>query len=215
MLTLHCCPNTRSLRASWALEETGADYRCVFVDLFKGGGRAPAYLGINPGGKVPALCFGDNVLTESGAILLWLAARHPDAGLLPPPAHEAAHAAALRWLCFGLTELDQALWTIAKHRFALPEKWRVPAIEATATWEFAHAARLLAQRLEEAPYLAGDGFSAADIVAAHCLAWARSAELELPEPALVDYLERMRSRPAAARAMAREKAASVAAETPK
>ena len=210
MLTLYCCPNTRSLRASWALEETGVEYRCVRVDLLKGAGRAPDYLQINPGGKVPALCLDDSVITESGAILLWLAARYPDAGLLPPPAQTATHAAALRWLCFGLTELDQALWTIAKNRFALPEKWRVPAIEATAKWEFENGARLLAQRVEAAPYLAGDCFSAADIVAAHCLAWARSAKLALPEPILEDYLERMLARPSVARAMAGEKAASTA-----
>ena len=215
MLTLYCCPNTRSLRAAWALEEAGVDYGCVFVDLLKGAGRAPDYLKVNPGGKLPALCFGENILTESGAILLWLAARHPGAGLLPPPTQEAEHAAALRWLCFGLTELDQALWTIAKHRFALPDKHRVPAIEATAKWEFAHAARLLAQRLENVPYLAGDCFSAADIVAAHCLAWARSARLELPEPILDDYLQRMLSRPAVARAKAREAEAKASGDGPR
>ncbi|KAA3649231.1 MAG: glutathione S-transferase family protein [Proteobacteria bacterium] len=209
MLTLYGCPNSRSLRAVWALEEAGADYDYVFVNLFKGEGRHPDFLAINPAGKVPVLRLDSGaVLSETGAILLWAAERYPDTALLP--ADEHARAQAWRWLCIGLTELEQPLWTIAKHRFALPEKRRVPEVESTARWEFDKAAALLAQRLAEAPWLAGERFSIADIVASHCLAWALSAKLSLEDPALPAYLERCFSRPAAQRAQAREAAAKEA-----
>ncbi len=206
MLTIYGCPNTRSLRAVWALEEAGAEYDYVFVDLFKGAGRAPDFLAINPGGKVPALRLEDgSIVTETGAIALWAAERFPASGLMPADATERAQAC--RWLCFGLTELDQALWTIAKHRFALPEKRRVPAIEDTARWEFEKAAALLSTRLEDSPWLAGAQFSIADIIASHCLAWAKSAKLSLEGATLPVYLERCMTRPAAQRAVAREAAA--------
>ena len=207
MPTLYGCPNSRSLRAAWALEEAGADYDYVFVDLFKGAGRAPDYLQINPGGKVPTLIVDGLPLTESGAILVWVAEHFPDAALLPPPSDAVARAEAWRWLCFCLTELDAALWNLAKHRFALPERLRVAAMEDTARWEFERAAKLLALRLEASPCLAGEAFSVADILATHCLAWARSAKLEIASPTLTDYLERNLARPAVARAMAREAAA--------
>lgn len=205
MLTVYGCPNTRSFRAVWALEEAHANYDYVFVNLFKGEGRQPGFLAINPGGKVPALQTEDGILTETGGILLWAAERFPDAGLMPTA--PTARALAYRWLCFGLTELDQPLWTIAKHRFALPEKRRLPAIEDTARWEFDKAAALLAQRLAQSPWLAGEQFSIADIVVSHCLAWAQSAKLSLEDPLLPAYLERCFSRPAAQRAQAREAAA--------
>lgn len=205
MLTLYGCHNSRSLRAAWALEEAGAEYDYVFVDLFKGAGRQPDFLAINPAGKVPALRLDDgSILTETGAIGLWVAERYPDAGLLPDDA--TARAQALCWLCFCLTELEQPLWTIAKHRFALPEKRRLPAIEDTARWEFNTAAALLARRLEAVPWLAGEQFSIADIVASHCLAWAKSAKVSLEGAVLPAYLERNWSRPALQRAVAREAA---------
>ncbi|TVO68777.1 glutathione S-transferase family protein [Denitromonas ohlonensis] len=206
MLTIYGCPNSRSLRAVWALEEAGAEYDYVFVDLFKGAGRAPEFLTINPGGKVPALRLDDDsIITETGAIALWAAEHYPTADLLPADPTERAQA--WRWLCFGLTELDQPLWTIAKHRFALPEKRRVPAIEDTARWEFEKAAALLAARLDDTPWLAGEHFSIADIIASHCLAWAKSAKLSLEGSTLPAYLERCLARPAAQRALAREAAA--------
>ncbi|MBT0959811.1 glutathione S-transferase family protein [Denitromonas iodatirespirans] len=205
MLTVFGCPNSRSLRTVWALEEAGADYDYVFVDLFKGAGRQPAFLAINPAGKVPALRLDDgSVITETGAIGLWIAEHFPDADLLPTEA--SARTQALRWLCFCLTELEQPLWTIAKHRFALPEKRRLPAIEDTARWEFNTAAALLARHLEATPWLAGDRFSLADIFASHCLAWAKSAKVSLEGAVLPSYLERNWARPSLQRALTREAA---------
>ncbi|MCB1890295.1 MAG: glutathione S-transferase family protein [Rhodocyclaceae bacterium] len=200
-LTLYGCPNTRSLRAAWALEEAGAEYAYHPIDLFRGEGRKPPFLSLNPGGKVPLLVTPDGPLSESGAILMWIGERFPASGLLPTA--PGPRALALQWSMFALTELEQPLWTIAKHRFALPPEHRVAGIEPTAAWEFQRAASLLAGRLASEETLAGI-FSMADILAAHCLAWAASARIPHGHPALDAYRDRMLARPAARQAIARE-----------
>ncbi|MDZ7620917.1 MAG: glutathione S-transferase N-terminal domain-containing protein [Candidatus Competibacteraceae bacterium] len=143
MLQVYGCPNTRSTRVVWALEEAGAEYDYHKVDLLAGAGRQPSYLALNPGGKVPALVDGELVLTESAAICNYIGDRFPASGLTPV-AGSRDRARYDQWCFFVLSELEQSLWTIAKHRFALPEKRRVPAIIETAAWEFGVAAKLLA-----------------------------------------------------------------------
>ncbi|QID16849.1 glutathione S-transferase family protein [Nitrogeniibacter mangrovi] len=204
MLTVYGCPNSRSMRMVWALEEAGAEYAYILIDLFRGAGRSPDFLRINPAGKVPALVEDGTALTESGAILMWLADKYPHARLIPGTDEPRARADVLQWLMFGLTELEPPLWTIAKHRFVLPESRRVPQIEETSKWEFASACALLARHLGQKPYVAGNRFSIADIVITHCLAWAQSARIEIVPALLVDYMEHHWHRPAARRAIERE-----------
>lgn len=196
--------NTRSLRAAWALEEAGAEYEYVTVDLFKGEGRSPAFLAINPAGKIPVLVDGGLVLTESVAIVTYVGEKFPAGGLVPEALGDRADY--LRWCSFAVTELEQPLWTIAKHRFALPRELRVEAIEKTARWEFARAKELFEGALGGREFILESGFSGADILAAHTLAWARSARIALESPALEAYVERLASRPTCARAREREAA---------
>ncbi|HYH42703.1 MAG TPA: glutathione S-transferase family protein [Burkholderiales bacterium] len=194
--------NGRTLRAAWALEEVRATYDYVEVDLFKGEARRPAFLKLNPSGKVPVLVDAGHVITESAAICLHIGEKYPEARLLPL-AGTPDRTECYRWISFILTELDAALWTIAKHRFALPAKRRVTAVMDTAAWEFAEAARMLEARVAECDYLAGGSFGVADILAGHVLLWAKSATVELHSNALAAYLERLISRPAYALASAR------------
>ena len=209
-MKLYGCHNTRSLRAAWALEEVGAPFDYVFVDLLKGEGRREAFLAINPAGKVPVLVDGDLVLTESGAIVTYVGERYPASLLAPADVRERADY--LRWCFFIETELEQPLWTIAKHRFALPKERRIAGVEQTAAWEFEAAAALLDRGLGDRDALVAGRFSAADILAAHTLAWARSMKFALPAR-LESYCTRQLARPATQRAVAREKAAAEAART--
>lgn len=204
-MKVYGCPNSRSLRVVWTLEELGAQYEYQHVDIMRGDGRKPEYLRINPGGKVPALVSGDIVITESAAICQWVASRHPAAALVPPSG-TAMHAAYLRWTMFVVSELEQPLWTIAKHKFALPAERRVPDVIQTARWEYEKAAALLEEGLAGREFLIGDGFTVADVLAAHTLAWARKAAPGAETPGLADYAERMLARPALARARTRETA---------
>jgi glutathione S-transferase len=206
---LYGCPNSRSLRAAWALEEAGAAYEYVLVDLFKGAGRAPQFLALNPAGKIPVLTDGALTLTESAAIVAHIGDKFPASGQMPRDA--AARADCLRWMFFATTELEQPLWTIAKHRFALPKDKRVAGVENTARWEFENTARILEAVLGQREFICGSTLTGADILLAHTLAWARSAKV-MPESATLNaYRDRLYARPALARARAREAAGSSAA----
>lgn len=201
-MTLYGYRNGRTLRALWALEEAGAQYDYVEVDLFKGEARTPEFLKLNPAGKVPVLVDEEHVITESAAICLHIAEHFPVSGLLPPPA-TAARTECYKWISFVVTELDSALWTIAKHRFALPKEKRVDAVLDTAAWEYGVAANILAEAISGRAYIAGDEFTVADIVAGHTLLWAKSARVSIQSVALAEYLERLQRRHAFHRAQAK------------
>lgn len=201
-MKLYGCPNTRSMRAAWALEEAGAQYDYVLVDLFKGAARTTEFRAINPAAKLPVLVDGELTLTESAAIVDYIGGKYPASGLLPADA--AACADCRRWMYFAVTELEQPLWSIAKHRFALPRERRVPAMEDTARWEFSIAAKLLEDSLDDRAYICDAQFTGADILLAHTLAWARSAKVPVESPQLLAYMERTLTRPALVRARERE-----------
>jgi len=190
--------NGRTMRAAWALEEVGAEYEYVEVDLKRGEGREPWFLAINPAGKVPVLVDGDQIITESAAICLHLAEKFPASRLLPPVG-SPERIECFKWISFILTELEAPLWTIAKHRFALPKERRVPAVIDSATWEFGVAVRVLEGGLNRRLFLAGDALTVADILAGHTLSWAKSARFELSS-GLERYLAPLLARDAARRA---------------
>lgn len=200
-MKLYGYKNGRTLRALWALEEALVPYVYVEIDLFKGEARTPEFLKINPAGKLPVLIDGEHTITESAAICLHIGEKYPESQLLPP-AGTAARTECYRWISFVLTEIDSALWTIAKHRFALPKEKRVEAILDTAAWEYGVAAKILAAEVSQRDYLAG-AFSVADILAGHTLLWARSARLNIESDALDNYLRRLESREALTRAQSR------------
>lgn len=207
MLTVYGCANTRSTRVVWTLEETGAEYEYVPIDLRAGAGRQPDYLALNIGGKVPTLVDGEFVLTESAAICTYVGDRFPDAGLVPLVGTRE-RARYNQWCYFALSELEQPLWTIAKHRFALPERRRVPAVLDTAGWEFAVAAKVLAMGLGGEAFIVGERFTVADILIANTLAWARAYKLPLEHDNLQAYTARLWDRPALAKAQQRERVES-------
>lgn len=211
MIKLFGCPNTRSLRAVWALEECGAPYEYVLIDLKAGAGRNSDYLSLNPTGKVPTLIEGDFVLSESAAICTYIGDRHPNSGIVPA-AGTRERALYDKWCFYAIGELEQPLWTMAKHRFALPEKHRVPAVIETAQWEFRIAAKALERQIGEGPFILGERFSCADILIAHSLAWAKAYQVPHELEALSSYAERCAARPAFARARARESLALAAAD---
>ncbi|MGQ0658339.1 MAG: glutathione S-transferase family protein [Chromatiales bacterium] len=205
-MKLYGCPDTRSSRAVWALEEARADYQYVFVDLFKGEGRRHAYQAVNPAGKVPVLVDGALTLTESAAIVTYVGERYPASGLVPQD--PIARADYLRWCFFVIGELEQPLWTLAKHRFALPPERRVPAIEETACWEFGRAAALVEQALAERKFILGNRFSGADILIANTLSWTKRSGAIALSPRLQAYTEGLLAREAAVRAREREQTAA-------
>lgn len=172
--SLYGAVRSRSTRIAWLFEELEVAWTWHPLSFRRGDNRAPAFRAMNPSGKVPVLRHGTLVLTEATAIARYLGARHPAAGLLPAEGSAAA-ARVDQWLSFVTTELEQALWTKAKHTFALPEKLRVPNVRATADAEFGRAAQVADVLFGDGPFAAGDHFTVADIFLAHTCFWARAA----------------------------------------
>jgi len=189
---------SRSFRVVWALEEAGLDYDYQHVDLFKGEGRRPEYLSLNPNGKVPTLVHDGSVLWESGAICAFIGSHAADKRLVPlEPKSRAEYD---RWCYFVIGELEQPLWTYGKHSFVFPEKHRVPAIIETSRWEFLRATKVLAQALGDREFIL-DQFSLADVMIGHTLLWSKLIKFPNDQENLIAYLERLSARPAFQRAM--------------
>ncbi|AVI62062.1 glutathione S-transferase family protein [Halomonas sp. GFAJ-1] len=209
MITNYSFPNSRSVRVTWTLEELGLEYRCQHVALDKGEGQTTAHLVRHPDGKVPVIEDGELILFESAPICRYLAEQYGDGNLLPNSAAERAQVD--QWLSFIITEIEQPLWLQAKHKFALPQERRVPAVLPTAAWEFQRALHALERRYDGQETLVGDTFTLADLFLTHTLSWAASMKHRLPEP-LVAYHARHSARPAMARAMEKEQAAKEESE---
>jgi glutathione S-transferase len=186
---------TRSLRALWGLKELNAEFEFVPVNLLAGQHRQPDFLRLNPAGKVPVLVDGDLVVTESAAIVLYLAEKYPEKGLLPADLKQRAQV--YRWMMFAVTELEQPLWRITKHSMLYPEAKRLPQDIALAKEEFAAMVSVLERHMDKRLFIVGDSITVADCVTAYLVDWANEQHLIDNCPHLRGYLERMYSRPKA------------------
>jgi glutathione S-transferase len=184
---------TRSIRVRWTLQELGADFEPIRVNLLAGENRRPEFLKINPAGNIPVLVDGNQVLTESVAIVLYLAEKYPHKGLLPASLNERAQAT--RWLLFAATELEQPLWRISRHTALYPEEQRLPGDVILASGEFKDMASVLEKHMQGRQFVAGDSVSVADFVTAYTLDWGNEVNLLDGCPQLLAYMKRMYARP--------------------
>jgi glutathione S-transferase len=184
---------TRSIRVRWTLQELGVDFEPIRVNLLAGEHRRPEFLKINPAGKIPVLVDGDLVLTESVAIVLYLAEKYSHKGLLPAGFNERTQVN--RWLLFAATELEQPLWRIARHTALYPEEQRLPGDVILASGEFKDMASVLEKHMQGRQFVAGDNVSIADFVMAYTLDWGNEDKLLDGCPQLLAYMERMYARP--------------------
>lgn len=195
MMKLYGLGPTRSLRALWALRELDAEFEFIPVGVLTGEVRSPDFLRINPAGKLPVLVDGDEVITESAAIVMYLAEKYPHKGLMPANLKDRAQA--YRWSMFALTELEQPLWRMAKHAFLYPKDKRLPDDIALAREDFRAMAEVLERHMEGRAFIVGDGITIADCVTAYVLDWANDRGLLDGFPTLKAYMERMYQRPKA------------------
>jgi glutathione S-transferase len=184
---------TRSIRVRWTLQELDADFEPIRVNLAAGEHRRPEFLKINPVGKIPVLVDGDRVLTESVAIVLYLAEKYSYKGLLPAGLNERAQVN--RWLMFAATELEQPLWRISRHTALYPEEQRLPGDVILASGEFKEMASVLEKHMQGRQFVAGDSVSVADLVMAYTLDWGNEYKLLDHCPQLLAYMKRMYARP--------------------
>jgi len=199
-LTFYHSPNSRSGGTLLLLEELGVPYDLQLVDISSGQQRQPAYLAINPMGKVPALKHGDALVTEQVAIYLYLADLFPEAKLAPPLG-DPLRGPYLRWLVFYAACFEPALADRATSH--------TPAAMMSPYGDFDTMLSTLRGQLAKGPYLLGERVSAADVLWGMALGWATGFKLVPETPDIADYVARMSARPAAIRA--REKDANLAA----
>lgn len=197
MLNIYSYHGTRGIRVTWAVEELGTAYEYKFVNLYQGEHKQPAFLALSPTAKVPVVQDGETVIAESGAILTYLADK---AGKLIPSVATPERARYEQIMYFVMTELEQPLWTMGKHKFALPEDKRIAANLALGAWEFQQALNIFSKLLGERQYVLGDKFSIADIAAGHTLYWAQGFKQPLTHDNVIAYAERVLARPALAKA---------------
>ncbi|MFK7834592.1 MAG: glutathione S-transferase family protein [Sulfitobacter sp.] len=187
MYTVIGATKSRAFRVMWMLEELGEDY--IQIDA---GPRSPEATKYNPSGKIPALVDGDEVLTDSVAIMTYLGDKH---GKLTAPAgtpERARQDAMTFWL---IDEFDAILWAYAKHGFVFPKEARVPEIKDSLKAEFSRSADLLTERMQ-GPFLMGDQMTLADILAVHCINWSIGAGFPRVNDTLGKWAQDMRDRPA-------------------
>jgi glutathione S-transferase len=184
---------TRSIRVRWMLQELGVDFESIAVNLMAGEHRHPEFLKINPAGKVPVLVDDDLVLTESVAIVLYLAEKYPHKGLLPTDIKQRSQV--YRWLLFTATELEQPLWRIARHTALYPEHLRLTAEVSLARQDFTDMVAMMEDHMQGCQFIVGNTVTIADFVCAYTLDWANEVGLLDGCPQLLQYMERMYARP--------------------
>lgn len=195
MYTVIGTTKSRALRVLWMLEELGAAY-----DHVPAAPRSEEALRHSPSGKIPALVVGEQAITDSVAIMAFLADRH---GALTFPAGTLERARQDGFTNLINDELDAVLWTAARHSFILPQEMRLPQIKDSLRWEFGQSVARLGEVLGAGPFLMGETVTVPDLLLAHCIRWAGSANFPVEDARILAHRDRMMARPAFARAAAR------------
>ena len=192
-LVFYTHPQSRGRIVRWMLEEIGQPYRTELLE-YGTTMKAPAYLAINPMGKVPAIRHGDMVVTEAAAICAYLADAFPEARLAPPPG-DRLRGAYYRWLLYGAGPLEAA-WTNKAMGFVVP-----PERERMAGYgRFETVVDVLEQAFSRADYVVGDSFTAADVYLGSGLGFGMQFGMVEKRPAFERYCQRLNARRAALRA---------------
>jgi len=184
-----------------ACAELGVEYEARDLDARHDEHRGEAYGALNPHRKLPTLEVGDEVITESVAILLTLDERHPQGRLFPPPG-SPERAQALRWMLYLATELYPLV-----ELDDYPERFTGSAEAGTALRERAKAITRERWRTLEAriagPYLLASGFSATDLYITKLAVWQDEAFRRTELPRVHALTEAVRLRPQLATVWAR------------
>lgn len=189
-------PQSRAQMAHWMLEEVAAPYRIVPIDFEKGEHKAPSFLALNPMGKLPTIVHRGTVVTETAAIIAYLADTFPQAKLAPAIG-DPLRGTYYRWLFFGAGCFEPALLDEMMKRPPPPRK------SAVGWGDYNDVVATLKTALAKGPYLLGEAFSAADVYVGSEIRWAMmfGAPGLKGEKVFDDYAARLAARPALQRSM--------------
>ena len=190
-------PNTRSAAIRWLFEELGnPPHELKVLNFKKAEHKSPAYLAINPMGKVPAIVHGKTVITEAAAIAMYLADLFPEKGLAPKIG-DPERGTYLRWSVFHQAAVEPAICDRALKREQGPT-----GMLPYGTYD--ETIEALAGALAKGPYILGETFSAADIVVGSGVRWMLMFKLLPERPEFTGYAARLAERPALQRAIAKD-----------
>lgn len=191
-ITLYHNPQSRSASARVLLEALGVPYSVEFIDFKAGQNRSPAFLALNPLGKLPTLVHGDAVITEQVAITIYLADRFP-AAALAPALDDPRRGPYLRWLAFYAACFEPA---VVDHAFK-----REPIEPATSPYrDYETVIQTLVDQLARGDYLLGAQLTAADLLWGTALQWTTEFGIVPKHPRIVAYMDRVGAHPAVLRA---------------
>ena len=196
MITLHHCPQSRSMRVLWLLAELGVPYR-VQARAFDKSLRSPEFLSLSPAGRVPALEIDGERMFESGAMMEYLCERFPDAGLGRLPG-DPDRMAWLVWLHFAETISQHLAALTQQHVLLYDDAMRSPIVmkleAARLTKCYAAIEARLTTPIERRDYLLTSGFSAADIAVGQAVYLGRYFARLDDFPALTAWMARITDR---------------------
>ncbi len=201
-ITFFHAPNTRSGGVRLLLEELQAPYELHAINMKAGEQRKPAYLAVNPMGKVPAIRHRGELVTEQVAIFIYLADLFPQAKLAPA-LDDRLRGPYLRWLayyaaCFEPAVVDRAMK-------------REPGASSMVPYgDYDTMLKTLTDQLAKGPYLLGERMTAADVLWGTALTWTTMFKLVPELPVITSYIARLAARPAVAKVRALD--AKLAAE---
>jgi glutathione S-transferase len=198
-LTLYHASPSRSSVTLWMLEEVGQPYDINLISLSKGENMKADYLAVNPMGKVPTLVHNGAAITELAAICTYLADEFPDAKL-SVPIGTPRRGVNLKWLFFNPGCLEPAVIDRAAPRKEAPRRARL------GYGDFDTTMNVVADAVSKANFLMGDQFTAADVVIGANLRWGMIFKMIPERKEFVDYVARLKERPALQRAEAKDKA---------
>jgi glutathione S-transferase len=193
--TLYGVPGTASMCVHWMLIELGVAFEYVTLDFEKKAQKDPAYLKINPAGHVPALVIDGTAYSETAALLMLLAERHPERGFAPAIGH-ADRALYLQWMIVLANTLMPAF-----RLFYYPEEGAGPGNEdATKAQAIVRIEKVFtrvdAVLADGRPFLLGGKMSSADFLLGMLARWSRNLpRTALSWPHLNRYVERLRATP--------------------
>jgi glutathione S-transferase len=187
-MKLYFNPKSRAVNSKWLLDEIGADYDLVHIDMENGEHKSEDFRQINPAGKLPALVDGDDRVFESVAISLYLVDTFPDANLGPQPG-DPGRGRFLSLMVYATSQFEPAMGD---------KLMDVDEGSASRGWtDFDTCLDVVEQELGDGPWLFGDWFTAADLMIGATLFWKRMFDGPTDRQALEDYTDRLLARPSA------------------
>ena len=188
-MKLYFNPQSRAVIAKWMLDETGAKYDIVPIDLQKKENRQAEFLRINPAGKLPALVDGETKIFENVAIGLYVGDKFP-AAKLAPAIGAPERGRYLSLMVFSTSQLEPAMGDALGKSGTMPQRgWN----------DYETTKDLIEREIGSGPYLFGSWFTLADVMIGSMFIWARMMHAPSGRPQIEAYVDRLTQRPQAYR----------------